>query len=158
MGAPLYIGVGNRFRCDDGVGPWVAERLGAAGRDARVHAGDGAGLLELFQRRGEVVVIDATRSGAAPGTVVCLDVEDAPLPAGFFHYSTHRFGLAEAVETARALGLLPERMRIYGVEGREFGAGTELSAPVERAAMGLVDALLSGSAPAGRRQDATEEA
>jgi hydrogenase maturation protease len=158
MGAPLYIGVGNRFRSDDGVGPWVAERLGAAGRDARVHAGDGAGLLELFQRRGEVNLVDATRSAAAPGTVVCLDVEDAPLPAGFFHYSTHRFGLAEAVETARALGLLPERMRIYGVEGREFGAGTGLSAPVERAAQGLVDALLSGRAPAGRRQDATEEA
>jgi hydrogenase maturation protease len=158
MGAPLYIGVGNPFRSDDGVGPWVAERLGAAGRDARIHVGDGAGLLDLFQRRDDVVVIDATRSGAAPGAVVCLDLEDAPLPAGFFHYSTHRFGLAEAVETARALGLLPERMRIYGIEGLDFGAGTGLTDPVKRAARVLVGALLRGSEPADGRQDATEEA
>jgi hydrogenase maturation protease len=158
MGVPLYIGVGNPFRSDDGVGPWVAARLGAAGRDARVHAGDGAGLIDLFQRRDEVVVIDATRSGAAPGAVVCLDVKGAPLPAGFFHYSTHRFGLAEAVETARALGLLPERVRIHGVEGRDFGAGTGLTDPVERAARVLVGALVRGSEPADDRQGATEEA
>ena len=31
---------------------------------------------------------------------ILVDVEsDGPIPAEFFHYSTHRFGLAEAVET-----------------------------------------------------------
>lgn len=138
---PLIIGVGNRFRSDDGVGPWVAETLREAGRDAHVHAGDGTGLLDLFATRQDIILVDATRCGAAPGTLVALDAGLGPLQADMFHYSTHRFGLAEAVETARALGGLPQRLKVYGIEGQQFGAGIGLSAPVAKAARALVAAL-----------------
>lgn len=139
--APLVVGIGNRFRRDDGVGPWVAEALLGAGLDARVHAGDGTGLLDLFESHDDIVLVDATKSGAAPGRLVALDAGLAPLCADMFHYSTHRFGLAEAVETARALGGLPRRLRVYGIEGRDFGAGIGLTDSVERAARALVEAL-----------------
>ena len=140
---PLVVGIGNRFRMDDGVGPWVAETLQQTGLDARVHAGDGTGLLDLFEDYGNIILVDATRSGAAPGRLVSLDAGVAPLHADMFHYSTHRFGLAEAVETARALGCLPETLRVYGIEGKDFGAGIGLTARVAQTASALVTKLIA---------------
>ena len=140
--ARLIVGIGNRFRSDDGVGPWVAERLQSAGHAAQIHAGDGTGLLELLTAFDEIILVDATRSGTPPGTLISLDATRAPLRADLFHYSTHRFGLAEAVETARALGSLPRRLTVFGIEGRDFGAGLELTAPVARTAEALAAELI----------------
>ncbi len=141
---PLFVGIGNAFRSDDGVGPFVAEALAARGYAAQVHAGDGTGLMDLFEAHEALVLVDATHSGAAPGTIVSFDAVAEKLPAELFHYSTHRFGLAEAVETARALGSLPKRLVVHGIEGGEFGAGTELSGPVREAAERLIEKLASG--------------
>lgn len=138
----LILGIGNPMRGDDGAGPFVAERLAAAGLPARVHHGDGTGILDAMAEAGHLVLVDATRSGAAPGTRIRLDAAAAPVPADFFHYSTHRFGLAEAIETARALGLLPPRLTVHGIEGADFAAGTALSAPVAASAEALISALL----------------
>ena len=143
---PLIIGIGNRFRRDDGVGPWVAETLQNAGRQVHIHAGDGTALLDLFAVHGDIILIDATKSGAAPGDLVSIDARSAPLHADMFHYSTHRFGLAEAVETARALDLLPARLWVYGIEGQDFGAGIGLSERVERTARELVSTLAADPA------------
>lgn len=137
---PLVVGIGNPFRGDDGAGPWVAEQLSARGFRTLAHEGDGTRLIDLFSTEAAVVLVDAARSGAASGTVHRFDGM-APLPAEFFHYSTHRFGLAEAVETARALGLLPARLAVYGIEGAEFAAGTTLSPVVAAAAEALVDEI-----------------
>jgi hydrogenase maturation protease len=46
---------------------------------------------------------------------------------------THAFGLAAAVELARALQRLPRRLVLVGVEGAEFEAGAALTPPVVRA-------------------------
>ena len=137
----LIVGIGNVFRSDDGVGPFIAEALAARGFPAIVHAGDGAGLIELFERHDRVALVDATRSRVEPGTLLVFDAVAERLPAELFHYSTHRFGLAEAVETARALSALPESLMVYGIEGAEFGAGTVLSQPVEEAAAKLIERL-----------------
>lgn len=142
---PLIVGVGNALRGDDGAGPWVAEQLAARGLAARVHAGDGTGLIDLFQTAPRLLVIDAMRSGGPPGEIRDLDALAAPLPAHLFHYSTHRFGLAEAVETARALGLLPRALRVIGIEGATFAPGQGLSPPVQAAA-GRVVAMLAAEA------------
>ena len=126
--AALIVGIGNTFRGDDGVGPWVAEALAARGLRATVHAGDGTGILDLLAAETALILIDATNSGAEPGALT-------------FHYSTHRFGLAEAVETARALDQMPKALQIYGIEGADFAAGEGLSAAVEAAAGDLVDRI-----------------
>ncbi|MBP2291654.1 hydrogenase maturation protease [Azospirillum rugosum] len=132
----LILGIGNRYRSDDAVGPLVADRLAALGLPAREHSGEGAALIEAWDGADRVILVDATQSGAAPGTIRRLDAAAEPLPAAFFRYSTHRFGLAEAVETARALGRLPASLVVYGVEGRcfDFGEGLseEVGAAVER--------------------------
>ncbi|HEY0836934.1 MAG TPA: hydrogenase maturation protease [Azospirillum sp.] len=130
---PLILGIGNRFRRDDGVGPVVADRLAALGLAVREHSGEGAGLIEAWSGVERVVVVDATQSGTAPGTVVRLDAA-RELPRGLFRYSSHLFGLAEAVETARALGRLPADLVIWGIEGADFGFGEDLTLAVAEAA------------------------
>lgn len=134
---PRIIGIGNAFRQDDGVVRHIAQALAALGHDAQVHAGDGAGLIDRFAEPGHIVLIDATRSGAAPGTLVCLDAA-TPLPARFFHHSTHRFGLAEAVQTAREPGLVPARLTVWGIEGARFDQGPGLSPAIAKAARTLI--------------------
>lgn len=149
--ATLYVGIGNAFRSDDGVGLWVIEALARHGFRTHAHAGDGTGLLNLFEANDDLVLIDATRSGTAAGTPVTFDAAKQKIPADLFHYSTHRFGLAEAVETARALGTLPSRVMIHGIEGARLEAGTELSAPVREAASDLVETLVDAALPSADR-------
>ena len=77
---------------------------------------------------------DAVSSGAEPGFVHRFDAGAAPLPAGLAGPSTHALGLPEAVELARALGRLPERLLVFGIEGARFEAGSRALPQVERAA------------------------
>lgn len=140
----VIIGVGNEYRSDDGAGIAVARRLRAlfpAGVTIREESGEGAALIEAWQGATWVMLVDAVRSGVRPGTVHRLDARAAPLPTGFFHYSTHAFSVAEAVELARSLDQLPAHLIVYGIEGANFAAGVELSPPIEQAVEAVVERI-----------------
>ncbi|PLX38509.1 MAG: hydrogenase maturation protease [Hyphomicrobiales bacterium] len=143
----LIVGVGNRMRGDDAAGPLVAERLAAHGFETRVIEADGAHLIEAFEGRDAVVVIDAMRSGAEPGTVCRFEAEADTLPADLFHYSSHAFGVAEAIETARALDFLPASVMVYGIEGAQFTAGAEPSPEVAKAIDEVVAEIVASREP-----------
>jgi len=130
----LIAGVGNPLRGDDAAGLVAAERLRALCPQARVLEcrGDAAMLLDAFAGADSVLLIDAARSGATPGTVRRIDATHEPLPADLRNCSTHGFGAAEAVETARALGSLPARVIVYAIEGRAFELGAEVSDDARR--------------------------
>lgn len=87
-------------------------------------------------------MIDAVRSGSVPGTVHRIDATAGPLPATLSAASTHTLGIGEAIELARALGRLPERIVLYGIEAETIAAGEGLSAPVEAAVGEVVDRIL----------------
>lgn len=141
----LIIGVGNAYRRDDAVGLIVARRLRAQHLDVvRIleESGEGAALMEAWKDADTVVLIDAVHSGVAPGTIHRLDAHAQAIPTGLFHYSTHAFSVAEAIELARALDQLPSRLIVYGVEGENFEAGVGLSAAVKKAAEEVVRLVL----------------
>ena len=140
----VIIGVGNEYRSDDGAGIAVARRLRAlfpAGVTILEESGEGAALMQAWQGASWVMLVDAVRSGAPPGTIHRLDARAAPLPMGFFHYSTHAFSVAEAVELARSLDQLPAHLVVYGIEGATFAAGVELSPAVEQAVEAVVERI-----------------
>ena len=146
----LVIGVGNRYRSDDAVGIIVARRLKERNlaRITVIEAtGEGAALIESWKAAEAVIVVDAVHSGATPGTVHRFDTRAERIPSRFFHYSTHAFGLAEAVELARTLGQLPPLLIVYGVEGKNFAAGEELSAELEKAVLKVVERILNEIQP-----------
>lgn len=131
----LVIGVGNRARRDDGAGPAVLDALSEIEALETVEvAGDCARLIELWDGHQSVVVVDAMRSSAETGTVLCFDAVETVMPRDTFIHTSHAFGVAEAVETARALGRLPSRLTVWGIEGENFGFGSVLT-PLVRSAV-----------------------
>ena len=125
----IVIGLGNSFRGDDAAGLAVARAIGDDPR-VLVHEGEPIDLLDRWEGAGEVIVVDAARSSAPPGTVHRLDGLAEPVAMGG---STHAFGLAETLALAHALGRAPARLSLIGIEGERFGAGEELSPAVTTA-------------------------
>jgi hydrogenase maturation protease len=143
----LVVGVGNELRGDDGAGIAVARRVrgpaARAGVDVREQLGEPIELLDVWQGRDAVVLVDTMRSGAPAGTVRRLDASRAPLPAGVLgSSSTHAFALGDAIELGRVLRRLPPRVIVYAVEGRTFEAGACLSDELEAVAGVLCNAVL----------------
>ncbi len=141
----LIIGVGNPFRGDDAAGLLVARRLNEMRLDSCViieHSGEGASLMETWKNAEAVILIDAVSSGRSPGAIHRLDPIRNPLPAQLFHSSTHAFSLPEAIEMARALDELPPRLLVFGIEGRNFRAGDELSREVTAALQEATNRIL----------------
>ncbi len=175
----LVLGVGNRLGGDDAVGPLVCDRLrarlglgptdapdapdGGPGdrRGLRVEALAGA-PIELSARWGPddaVVLVDAARSGAAPGHVHRFDALAGPLPADVLAVSTHALGVAAGIELGRALDRLPRRLVVLAVEGARFEPGAAptpaVLAVVDRVAdLALRELLDAGDAGAPDAQEA----
>jgi len=141
----LVIGIGNAYRSDDAAGLVAARRLKGQlppGGSVLEHAGEGTSLMELWTGADCVIVVDAARAGVSPGTVSRFDATHRPLPAASFPGSTHAFSLVEAIELSRALNQLPRELLIYGVEGKDFEPGTNLSPAVELAIEKVVAGVL----------------
>jgi hydrogenase maturation protease len=130
------LGIGNKYRRDDGVGLWIASQLQAAGCPAviRSASGEGADLMALWQGYERVVVVDAVQAGDTAGTIYQFKAHQETIPSRFFNYSTHAFSLAEAVELARVLGELPPQLWVFGIEGGDFSAGEGFTPAVSQAA------------------------
>lgn len=108
------VGVGTHHG-DDAVGLVVAgevERVGPADTVV-VRCVRPVELADALTRADGVVIVDATRTGAPPGTVRRLPRHGLERGSGV---SSHGFGVREGLELAEALGLLPGTVVIVGVE------------------------------------------
>ncbi len=135
MGETAIICVGNRARSDDAVGPLVAAELSRHQLDIPVHLCDGqpGELLDLWDHLERVVVVDAVITGRGrPGTIHVLQAGTEPLPA-VSHASSHGIGLAESIELARSLRLLPADVRLIGIEAGSLEPGSDLTTEVRAA-------------------------
>jgi hydrogenase maturation protease len=135
--------LGSPYRGDDAVGPLVAERLRAAGVTLLDCDEEPTRLLDAWAGLDLVVVVDAVRSGAAPGTLHRFEARDGPLPRDLGLASTHAFGIVDALELGRTLGRAPRRVVVHGVEGERFGMGEEPSPAVTGALGELVESVLA---------------
>lgn len=148
----LVVGIGNPSRGDDAVGPEVASRvarLDLAGVEVVVYS-EPLALVEHLASREDVVVVDATSPRGAAGCVHVVRVGSAPLRHDSSRFGSHGLGVAEAVELARALGRLPRRLTLVGVEAGSFEMGAPLSAQVRGRLDDAVQAVVS-SLPATTR-------
>ena len=144
----VVIGVGNEFRRDDGAGPAVIARLralppddvGLSGVTLAVSDGEPGRLIDLWRGAGLAVVIDAVRDTArTPGRTCQLAPDALAGAAAGAAASSHGIGLGDTVELSRALGLLPARLTVLTVVGRDFGLGAGLTAEVAAAVAELVE-------------------
>ncbi len=152
----LLVGLGNPILTDDGVG-WhvvsavrekMAERCGV---EVEYSACGGLSLMEAMVGFSRVVVVDAVRTGAAPGTIHRLTTHDVPT-----RHSTcgHDASLSSALALGRAAGApLPpdEDILLVGVEAADVETLGEACTPEVHAAIpSAVDAVNEALKHAGR--------
>jgi hydrogenase maturation protease len=142
----IVIGVGNRDRGDDALGPIVCDRLRAqlgATTTIRTFACEGA-ILDLalhWDHDDRVVIVDAMQPGTTPGRIVTFDATAEPLPTPGA-VSTHEIDVSVAVELARAIGRMPEQLLVIGIEAAQTVWGTPPSPRVDAAIDAVVDMLV----------------
>lgn len=148
---PLVVGLGSPDRGDDAVGAAVVravDALGLPGVQVIEHE-DPTGLIDLWDGRDLAVVVDAVVSGGVPGAlhVLATGADAAPMTesswASTGRGGTHAFGIAAAIELARALRRLPRRLVVVGVEAGGFEYGAPLTPPVSAAVRDAVAQVLA---------------
>ena len=145
--AVLVIGCGNLLRGDDGVGPILVRHLWERGMPAGLRLVDGgtAGMDVAFQMRGaeRVVIVDASATGATPGTVYRVPgAELAELPP-LQGLHTHSFRWDHAIAFARwALAdECPSDITVFLIEAANVAVGADLSAEVTAAMENVIDII-----------------
>lgn len=135
----LVLGVGNTILTDEGVGPWVVERLRALNPEAPgVEWMDGGTLSFSIAASVEdaeyIIVVDATELRAAPGTVKVFVDEEMDQMLGGHGRSIHEVGLMDLMNIARLTERLPKRRALIGIQPGTVDWGTEPT-PAVAAAM-----------------------
>lgn len=137
------LGIGNRFRRDDGIGPAVIDVLAPEvgdGVDARTCLCEPATLIEAIRDARAVILVDASAPGVTPGRIRRFSTATG-VPGWQHAASTHGVSLNQALELAHALGAAPDTVVVYAVEGADFGHGEGLSPTLAAALPGLKRAL-----------------
>ena len=127
--AAVLVGVGNEFGTDDALGVLVAREMRRrfpSGLTVIEASGEGASLMDAWKGADEVIIVDAI-SGAEPGEIHRIDASTRDVPKGLSLFSSHAFGVANAIEMARELHQLPPVTILYGIEGETFDPGVGLS-------------------------------
>jgi hydrogenase maturation protease len=142
----VVIGIGNALRGDDAAGVEVASRLRERvppGVEVVACDEEPSRLIDAWEGADSAIVVDTIFSGAAPGTLHRLDASEVAIPTRALRSSTHAMGLGETIELARALGKLPRRVVVHGIEGAQFDAGATLTPAVGGAVARLADLILT---------------
>lgn len=148
--ATLVVGLGSPDRGDDAVGAEVARAVAALalpGVEVTEHE-DPTDLIERWSGIDSVVLVDAVHAGRAVGSLRVIETGAGldPLPESAWvrtgRGGTHAFGLAAAVELARALRRLPARVTLVGIEAGGFDHGASLSPEVAAAVPSAVAAVV----------------
>jgi len=132
----LVLGLGNTLLSDDGVGVELLQALRAErDGDPRFEFVDGGtlglSLIGLFEGRRGVLLLDAQRRGAPPGTI---HVSDALQVAGDPRRSSaHESDAADLLAVVRLIVTRSGPIVLLGVEPGELGTGCGLSPAVRRA-------------------------
>jgi hydrogenase maturation protease len=140
----LLVCLGNEYRQDDGVGPFIGRQLklkGFPGLRIMENAGDGMAMMDAWKDEETVILVDAVHSGQPAGTIFCFDAVADPMPEDIFAVSSHDVSIPECIALSRSLGIFPEKLIFYGIEGESFEQGVHLSAAVKEAANEVLEMI-----------------
>jgi hydrogenase maturation protease len=141
----LVLGIGNVLMGDEGVGVHVLRQLECCAAMAGVRLLDGGtggvNLLGEFESAPALILIDATRDGAAAGSVAYRYRKHGGFGKLPPELGAHDFGLKDLFASAAWLGTLPEIHLVTIAVETIRPMCTELSEPVA-AAIPIVVALV----------------
>ena len=124
------------MRGDDAIGPLLIDALSRLSHSQveLIDAGsDALGMLEYFQDREHVIVVDACQMGREAGSIVEFDPTQIDFVLKNDPISLHGLGLAESIKMADSLNMLPQDLKIIGIEPESIQFNGSLSVPVQKA-------------------------
>lgn len=115
----LVLGLGNVLLGDDGLGTAVVAKLERRYRiPAGVQLEDGGtlglSLLPLIAESCHVILVDAVRTEAPPGTLVRIDGSEV-MDAVRTRLSVHQVGVADLLDAARLIDCYPATVTLLGL-------------------------------------------
>lgn len=136
----LVIGIGNPLRCDDGVGPYVAECIEAKGLNGvkvwvaqQLQVEDLERMLE-FDR---VILVDASMTGPP------LDFHPVRSLKGQALSSSHHLSAETFVSLAHSIFHKNLHMHLCSIRGDHFEVGEKISPQVQACAQEAVELICS---------------
>ncbi|HUH82598.1 MAG TPA: hydrogenase maturation protease [Nitrososphaerales archaeon] len=140
----VVVGVGNPLMGDDGVGIEVARSLRKLDLGGGVLVLErqtlGVEILDLATEASKLVVVDAVKSGRAPGSVVKFSPGRPGSPVLRVPLS-HERGLDDILAIAKKGGVRPPPIVVVGVEPDDCTPGKGLSEKVARALPGVIEVV-----------------
>ena len=149
----LVLGLGNVLLADDGVGSAAVTELLDRYEPcdgARVLDGGtlGLSLLPYLDQANVVILVDAIRANAPPGTFVRLDGDEVA-PAVLTRLSPHQIGVADLLDGARWLDRYPARVILLGLVPESIELAIGLTPRVAGGLPGLVTRVVGEAAALG---------
>ncbi len=142
----LILGLGNPLQGDDGVGNRIVRELEQRNLPDDVEVLDGGtpgiGLLNLFEGRERVIIIDAAEMGLDPGEFRCFAPGDVTLTGSTQRFSLHRSGVADALALARELKIELPPIVFFGVQPASVAWRDGLDPQVQAAVPPVIEAVL----------------
>ncbi|MCC7220780.1 MAG: HyaD/HybD family hydrogenase maturation endopeptidase [Candidatus Contendobacter sp.] len=143
----IVLGLGNILLRDEGVGVRVIEALAQryvlpAGVQVVDGGTVGMDLLDTLAGCDHLLICDAVKTGAPPGSVVKL--VDGQVPALFqTRYSPHQIGLSEVLATLTLTDEAPAAVTLIGIVPADLDLGIELSPLVAAAVQPAVERIVA---------------
>ena len=131
----LVLGIGNIILKDEGVGVRVAERMMKMSLPPNVEVLDGGikglDLVYFIEGRDKVIVVDAVKAGAPPGTLFRFTDKDLAQKKGMLR-SGHGIDFSDVVAIAHMTFTDPPEIIFYGIEPESLDPSMELSPLMEQ--------------------------
>ena len=137
----VVVGTGQSLRGDDGAGLAAVEtwhKLYPSAQDPRIRFEltelPGLALLDLLADAQAAIIVDALKSGSAPGTIRLLNQDDLAA-FGEGTGSAHGWGVAETLTLGKQLEpeKLPDQLSMITIEAGGLELGRGLSQEVQNA-------------------------
>ena len=136
----LVIGIGNPLRCDDGVGPYVAECIEAKGiKGIIVWVSQQLQLEDLERMLGfkRIILVDASMVGSP------LDFRPIENSTGHVLSSSHHLSAETFISIAKSIYHKELQLHLCSIKGHSFEVGDKISPHVLKCAHEAVELICS---------------
>jgi hydrogenase maturation protease len=139
------LGIGNILLSDEGIGVHVVNELCKRSLPENVSVveggTDGFRLLNVITEADRLIVIDAVRGGAEPGSIYRFDIDDVKRCPSGFKTSVHQIGILEVIDLSGLIGKTPQTT-IVGVEPKSLEMSMELSQEIRDKIPRIIEIVL----------------
>jgi len=147
------LGCGNSNMGDDGFGAEIIrilnERQENDGIEPVEVSWGGISILDHMEGQKKVIIVDAMKLGAPPGTIHRFDSDSIPMQYKGNYATLHELGILEALTIGRSIfpDRMPPEIVLIGVEAQQMEPFClELSCPVRDSIPSVIALIIKESA------------